>query len=423
MGSVSQDFEDGGVIVDSPEFYAEAKSEDDLRDTIAEKVLESKRLAALAATTLNIVTGKRKRSVEEKTEERAVKRRRQQPAAVLLDTGRVKTMSTATTLMNLRPMLYLSASMRWAPGPPLGVRRGACAAVLLDESRLLVVGGNEGKNSMGSTEVLDFRESRTMTFRPGPMMYSQRRECAVIGLDESHILVVGGYDGSHFLNTTEIIDVRTLRVAMGPRLITRRAAPGVARLSECGYILVCGGKNAFGCLDSTEVLDIKATTLEFKPGPSLNIKRAGPATVPIDESRIIVIGGHDSARTHNTTEIVFAAATAKRSSPKISVETGPMLGTPRSYFASVLLNAGNLQIIGGHDGYNYLSTTDVLNLDTLEFTTGPKMKKRRFMCAAAPIAEDRVIVVGGTEMSEDHHSTEMLVMPTYSFVPAPWMKA
>mmetsp|Transcript_71385 Transcript_71385/g.204799 ORF Transcript_71385/g.204799 Transcript_71385/m.204799 type:complete len:477 (-) Transcript_71385:135-1565(-) len=406
-----------------------AKSEDELQDFVAIEALERRRSAALAvAADPKGSAGKRKRAAvteerkeEEDGEERVAKRRKQQPGAVLLDTGRIKTMVTATSLVNLRPMMYLSACMRWGAGPSMGVRRGACAVALLDESRLLVLGGNEGLSTVGTTEVLDFTvHPRRMAFQPGPRLSSQRRECAVIPLDRTRLLVVGGYDGAHFLNTTEIVDLVTLRVSPGPRMIHRRAAPAVAVFQGIGRILVVGGKNAFGCLETTEVLDIRAAALEFKPGPSLRMQRAGPTAAPLDGNRIMVLGGHDSSRTHNTTEVITVVDPGVRS-PRLAVSPGPLLATPRSYFASVMLNAGNLHVIGGHDGYNYLDTTDVLNLSSMEFTTGPSMRKRRFMCAATAIAEDRVVVLGGTDVSIDHNSTEMLSLPTYSFMPAPWM--
>lgn len=453
MADVAMATAESEVVPDSPLLVDDdapgegrAKSED-RQDVLAEKALERQRRAALAARATKLAPasaaaaagsgGKRKRTaaamqvdqgegkVEDEVEERVAKRRRRQPGAVLLDTGRIKTVITATTLVNLRPMMFLSSSMRWGPGPPLGVRRGACAVALLDETRLLVVGGNEGKVTVGSTEVLDLAPAaagRRMVFTSGPSLATQRRECAVVRLDEFRLLVVGGYDGEHFLLTTEIIDVRTMQVTLGPRMVHRRAAPAVSRFEGLDRVVVVGGKNAFGCLETSEVLDVRTVPLEFKPGPSLRMQRAGATAVPLDSNRVIVIGGHDSSRTHNTTEILHIVDPGSRM-PRIACAPGPELPAPRSYFAGVMLNAGNVQVIGGHDGYNYLSTTDVLNLATMEYSTGPSMRKRRFMCSAAALSQDRVIVLGGTDVSTDHQSTEILRLPTYSFAPASWMSA
>lgn len=328
-------------------------------------------------------------------------------------------MVTETTLVNLRPMMYLSSSMSWLSGPALGVRRGACAAVLLDEARLLVVGGNESSSSVGSTEVLDLQDSRRLLFGPGPRLSTQRRECAAISLGDARVLVVGGYDGAHFLSSTEVLDLRTMTFSAGPRLLTRRAAPALALLKS-GYVVVVGGKNTYGCLETTEILDTTAVVMSFEHGPRMSMQRSGPAVAPLEGNSLIILGGHDASRTHNTTEVLHVVDPVPRP-PTLAVSPGPPLGTPRSYFAGVMLNAGNLHVIGGHDGYNFLDTTDVLNLSSMEFTSGPCMRRRRFMCAAAAITEDRILVLGGTDLNVDHHSTEVLNLPTYSFMPASWM--
>lgn len=396
----------------------EAKSEDERRDDeLAEEALERQRSAALAVH--RQAGDKRKRADLE--EERSTKRRRQQPGAVLLDTGRMRTMLTSTTLINLRPMLFMSASMPWLRGPSLRVRRGACAACLLDADRLVVVGGNEGDSSFGTTEVLDFRDLMRMSFRPGPRLASQRRECAAVMLDSRRLLVLGGYDGSHFLNTTEILDVETNKFIAGPRLLSRRASPAVAIL-KTGHLVVIGGKNASGCLNTSELLDPRSSPMAFMAGPSLRVQRAGPAVAPLETGQLLIMGGHDSHRTHNSTEILQVRP-RPRSSPAMEFEPGPPLVTPRSYFAGVMLNAGNVHIIGGHDGYNYLNTSDVLNLASMEFTTGPCMEQRRFMCTAAALMEGRILVIGGSDVNLDHASTELLGLATYSFAPARWMSA
>jgi len=403
------------VIVDGPE----AKSEDERRDADAEEALERQRLEALAGHPRTEPAKRKRADIEE---DRSSKRRRQQPGAVLLDTGRTRTMVTATTLVNLRPMLFMSSTMPWLKGPSMRVRRGACAACLLDAEQLIVVGGNEGQASFGTTEILDFRDMHTMSFRSGPRLSSQRRECAAVMLDADRLLVVGGYDGSHFLNTTEILDVENNKFVPGPRMQSRRASPAIAVL-KTGHVVVVGGKNASGCLDTCEVLNPRATPMAFMAGPKLKCQRAGPALAPLDGgSRLLVMGGHDSSRTHSTTEILQIVSPQSVREPKMAFVPGPSLMTPRSYFAGVMLNAGNVHVIGGHDGYNYLHTSDVLNLASMEFTTGPCMEQRRFMCAAAVLGEERILVIGGSDVSSDHASTELLGLATYSFAPARWMR-
>ncbi|KAJ1461165.1 hypothetical protein M885DRAFT_507899 [Pelagophyceae sp. CCMP2097] len=67
--------------------------------------------------------------------------------------------------------------MAFEPGPELGSPRQACAAVILDDSRILVAGGLSGNGRLCSTEVLDVR---TTSFAPGPDMPAARSGCAAV---------------------------------------------------------------------------------------------------------------------------------------------------------------------------------------------------------------------------------------------------
>ena len=63
---------------------------------------------------------------------------------------------------------------------------------MLDARRCLVVGRRDGEdNNLDKTEVLDIA---TMTFTAGPVLGSAGNGCAAVSLDSTHILVVGGGD-------------------------------------------------------------------------------------------------------------------------------------------------------------------------------------------------------------------------------------
>lgn len=45
--------------------------------------------------------------------------------------------------------------MEVVQGPKMGTRRNACAAVRLDQKRLLIIGGSDDSSELDSTELLD----------------------------------------------------------------------------------------------------------------------------------------------------------------------------------------------------------------------------------------------------------------------------
>ena len=104
-------------------------------------------------------------------------------------------------------------------------RRRGCAAVLLPgERRVLVVGGYDGTTRLATTEILDID---TMAFSPGPVMSLGRSSCAVVSLPGS-ILVLAG-NGSAAAKTMEALCLQTMTFAAGPAM--RAVRDGYAALA------------------------------------------------------------------------------------------------------------------------------------------------------------------------------------------------
>mmetsp|Transcript_6116 Transcript_6116/g.21617 ORF Transcript_6116/g.21617 Transcript_6116/m.21617 type:complete len:145 (+) Transcript_6116:1-435(+) len=125
----------------------------------------------------------------------------------------------------------------------MATSRDGCAAVALDEYRIMMVGGDSGSNYLMTTEVLDVR---TMAFAPGPSMRSARWRCAALAVDAQHVLVLGGRDSENTpLATTELIDTVTMEFSPGPVMQARRAEFAAARLdtAQGPRILVVGGRD------------------------------------------------------------------------------------------------------------------------------------------------------------------------------------
>jgi hypothetical protein len=154
-------------------------------------------------------------------------------------------------------------------------REGGCAAVALDEHRVLVAGDNSHEDhedewrpgdddfeddDAGSKDVLvsEVLDVRTMAFALGPSMSSVRNECAAVRVDAQHVLFIGGQDASGTaLATTELLDVATMEFAPGPTMPAGRSGCAAIRLDVAGgrpRILVIGGDNGGRCLSTTLVL-------------------------------------------------------------------------------------------------------------------------------------------------------------------------
>lgn len=418
------------MLVDDKEEKVEVEKvyvvDDERRDRQALKILEhQRRRAVLEEVPRARISGqKRGRTwISNLEDEPASKRQRQRPSAVLLDTGRSTINSTATSLVNARRIMFMTASLAFQPGPYLHVRRGGCAGARADARRMLVLGGQSGQLACRSTEFMDLK---SMSMYPGPNMRTARFDSAAVMIDSQRMMVIGGRQGidtgrrDRFLDSTEVINIVTQEVRSGPYLNFNRSSAAVAMIGT-SHLMVLGGRNDYGCMDTTEILNIHRAPWQFESGPKLCKKRAGATVTMVDNTRLLVIGGTDGSKIHGSTEILHLRDTG-RDPPTIVSALGPFVVTPRSYSASLMLNSGHLFIIGGHNGVKTLNTTEVLRLSNMEFTNGPTMQVGRAMCTAAMSDDGRVVVVGGTTDGEgEHYSTEVLSLPQYSFPIGPWI--
>ncbi|CAK0795639.1 unnamed protein product [Prorocentrum cordatum] len=120
--------------------------------------------------------------------------------------------------------MFVSQHLPFSPGPPMGLKRGACAAAALRDSQILVLGGATGHTAHDATEVLMLSDSNKMSVAPGPRLRARRREPATIRLDGGRFMVIGGHDGSEYLNSTEVLSLKTNEFVPGCRRGTRRTS-------------------------------------------------------------------------------------------------------------------------------------------------------------------------------------------------------
>jgi hypothetical protein len=249
---------------------------------------------------------------------------------------------------------------------------------------------------LNSTEVLDLDAGTTKAFMAGPTMATARQGCAAVRLDARRVLVVGGRDDKSPLNTTEILDLETMRFSAGPRMRSKRVYCTAVAL-DARRVLVAGGLDEIGYSHSTtEILDV--ATMTFAPGPEMLSERCGCSAVALENPRrALIVGGRGSGMLSvNTTEVLDLDT--------MKFSPGPTMRTARYGCAAVPLGGGNSRrrcclVIGGVDDEKYtlaLSTTEVLDLETMKFTDGPAMlTERAEFAAVADDAGDRVLSIGG----------------------------
>jgi len=192
----------------------------------------------------------------------------------------------------------------WSPGPNLATGRCRCAALPLSNGRILVIGGSSNFNatsSLSTTEVVDLASG---TSTPGPEMSCPRSFCSAVMLQDGRVLVIGGRNGTtKNLSTVEILDLTSDISSPGPKMDIARCGTSAVLLPEDGGVLVIGGQgDDKTCLLSTEVLDLAGNTTSA--GPELIIPRCHCSAIKLPGNRILVIGGFSDGTAGSTSEIL-----------------------------------------------------------------------------------------------------------------------
>ena len=75
-------------------------------------------------------------------------------------------------------------------------------------------------------------------------------------------------------------------------------------------------------------------------------------------------------------------------------------------------------VIGGHDGTTHLTTTEILDIDTMKFSPGPLMSSGCSGCAVVSL-HGSILVVGGGGGDSRTNTTEVLSFQAISFAAVP----
>ncbi len=301
---------------------------------------------------------------------------------------------TAFFALMLLPASLLAEDWEWQANTPLPDARGKHTSALLDDERIVVIGGENviGGSYTYPQESMVY-DPETDTWTPGASLPAGRTSHQMTALQDGTFLIAGGGNSSENMSSCLIYtpdagggsfsttgDMSLIRI--GHQLLT---------LGD-GRALVIGGTDGFGVrYSSCELYDPAtgtwSTTGEMSEGRSI------PEAILLSDGRVLVTGGNVGPTGPTTSCEIYDPATESWSS------TGAM-STGRQQHRLALLPDGRVIAMGGLE-FNPIPTvvasTEIYDPATETWTAGPSMSLPRASFSAQVGMDGRVFVVAGMQ--------------------------
>jgi len=230
--------------------------------------------------------------------------RRVDHTATLLPSGKVLVVGGADEAN------FHSDAELWDPGSRTFAAAGALSSGRVFHSATLlgtkvVVAAGYEVDPLSTTEIYD---ATSGAWSAGPALAAVHSEHAAVALDATHLLVIGGFsDPSTFSNVTEVLNVATgTAVKVGPLESPR--ANGQALLLPSGQALTVCGRDSGGAVGRAELYD--TTSERWSSAGPLTGKRDRCAIAPLPGGKVLVTGGVGAIGYYSAAEIYSPAAAA-----------------------------------------------------------------------------------------------------------------
>ena len=241
------------------------------------------------------------------------------------------------------------------------VARQGHSISMLPGGSALVVGGDEPDefDVLTAVDSMERYDPSKMAFADGGTLQHARSTHTATVLDDGRVLLLGGYDETETVrNTGEIYDpVTGLTTAIAP--MSRARTQHSATLMADGRVFVAGGGALFDlddvlaslatATDETEVYDPDTNT--WTPGPDLDFPNIGHAASLLPSGEVLISGGVDIvALVFGVPVPAFSANCYLLNTAGTAFTSADDLPIARTYHAQATLADGDALVVGGANG-------------------------------------------------------------------------
>lgn len=314
--------------------------------------------------------------------------------ATLLQNGKVLVVGGHNT--NSSPLssaeLYNPATNSWSSAGNMSLARMLHTATLLPNGKVLVVGGETtGGATLSSVELYD---PATNSWSSAGNMSVARAKHAATLLPNGKVLAVGGVGtGNSLLSSAELYDPATNNWSNAAGMSKSRDSHTSTLLAN-GKVLVAGGTAPAMPsplpVKSVEVYDPVANS--WTDAASMLTERGGHTATRLQNGKVLVVagGGINSGLAVGTAQLYDPVANSWSSAGSIS--------SVRYDHTATLLSNGNVLVAGGSTYGGAIlppTTTDLYNPATNSWSSAADLPAGRYAPTATLLADGRVLLAGG----------------------------
>ena len=264
---------------------------------------------------------------------------------------------------------YTNGSVR--KGPDMKVGRYSHASVTLPTGDVAVFGGFNSKMNPAYLSCCEVFNVESNSFSVIGNMVERRDKPTAVLLPNGLVLIIGGTDGSEWLNTCEFFNPADKTFSPSKTKMSVGRYYHTASLLPNGKVLVCGGYDGTNYLQTTEIYD--PSTDSFSNGSLMTVKRCYHTATTLLNGKILLTGGEDGGSSYSS-ELYDPTNNSFSSGPKIVVA--------RAAHFSALLPDGRV-LIGGGYSIQSKQTTEIYDPKTDSFTKGLNLLEERWYASAS----------------------------------------